>query len=360
LAYVIREIVAVGGIAPPLLNHFPHSDEHGWVEAELVARASHTHALFRDDNSSVYYKLEEATRTTSYAASIKPFQRLKNGRAAWLALTSQYAGKDKWEQELKKQDDLLHTREWKGQSNFTLERFVQQHRNAFVSMQQCALYVQYQLPTEFTRVGYLLEGIQCNDPGLQAAMASVQTSTLPTGLRNDFEATATHLLPYDPVAKKRNSTSSKRGAAEISDVSGNVSSFGVKEGIGASGVHLRYHELPEYKTLNKDQRDELREWRDVQKKKGKGKGRHVGKGKDNDVKRYKSDKAMAAAIEKQVDKKLAAVIKATEAGPAASDGPTDDEARAYIMSLLKDKPEISSTDTKKVTLKSILRKAKNE
>jgi hypothetical protein len=47
-----------------------------------------------------------------------------------MALTSQYAGKDKWEQELKKQDDLLHTRVWRGQSNFTLERFVQQHRNA--------------------------------------------------------------------------------------------------------------------------------------------------------------------------------------------------------------------------------------
>ncbi len=79
------------------------------MEVELVARAAHNHALYRDDNAKVYYLLEEATRTTSYSASIKPFQRMKDGRAAWLALTSQYAGKDKWEQELKKQDDLLHT-----------------------------------------------------------------------------------------------------------------------------------------------------------------------------------------------------------------------------------------------------------
>ena len=33
--------------------------------------------MFMEDNSSVYYKLEEATRATSYVASIKPYQRTK-------------------------------------------------------------------------------------------------------------------------------------------------------------------------------------------------------------------------------------------------------------------------------------------
>jgi len=71
--------------------------------------------LFREDNLSVYYKLEEeAMRVTSYAASIKPYQRTKNGRDAWLALASQYAGKDKWEAEIKHHEQLLHTRMWKG------------------------------------------------------------------------------------------------------------------------------------------------------------------------------------------------------------------------------------------------------
>jgi hypothetical protein len=68
---------------------------------ELIARASHGHPLFREDNSAMYYKIEEATRGTPYAASIKPFQRTKNGRGAWFALSSQYAGKDKWEAEIK-------------------------------------------------------------------------------------------------------------------------------------------------------------------------------------------------------------------------------------------------------------------
>ena len=120
LAYVIRIDPQVLGPAPTLAANQSHSTEHGSVEGELIARASHTHALFRDDNSVVYYHLEEATRGTSYAASIKPFQTGKDGRGAWKALTSQYAGKDKWEAEIKHQEQLLHTRIWKGQSNFSL------------------------------------------------------------------------------------------------------------------------------------------------------------------------------------------------------------------------------------------------
>ena len=80
LAYVIRIDPQVPGPAPTLAPNQSHSTEHGSVEGELIARASHNHALFRDDNSVVYYHLEEATRGTSYAASIKPFQRGKDGR----------------------------------------------------------------------------------------------------------------------------------------------------------------------------------------------------------------------------------------------------------------------------------------
>ena len=356
LAYVIREEVVVPNPAPALLAGQPHSEMHGSIEAELVARASHTHALYRDDNSSVYHLLEEATRTTSYAASITPFQRTKNGRSAWLALTSQYAGQDKWEQELKKQDDMLHTRVWRGQSNFTLERFIQQHRNAFVSMQSCAQHVQYQLPTEHMRGGYLLAGIQCNDAGLQAAMASIQIDTGPTGKRGDFEAASTHLLPYDPVAKKRSLATHKRGAGEISDTTGaEISSFGAKESIGSSGVHLRYHKPEEYETLSKDQKDELREWRKTSKtNSGKGTGK---RDRNRAAKAQKREKAIAAAVDKKVDKKLAASLAALNCND--KDETTDDQARAYIMSLLKQENPAVPPSVPKVTLKSILRKAKN-
>jgi hypothetical protein len=94
LAYVIwpdGNVPVIGNISAGT----PHSTEHGSIEDKLIARASHTNPLYREDNSVVYYKLEEATRATSYAASIKPYQRTKNGRGAWLALSNQYAGRDK-------------------------------------------------------------------------------------------------------------------------------------------------------------------------------------------------------------------------------------------------------------------------
>ena len=74
LAYIIRDESNPPAVALLLAPGQPHSVEHGSVEAELIAQASHTHALFRNDNSDLYFLLEETTRSTPYAASIKPFQ----------------------------------------------------------------------------------------------------------------------------------------------------------------------------------------------------------------------------------------------------------------------------------------------
>eukprot|EP00957_Ditylum_brightwellii_P001602 125128-Ditylum_brightwellii.AAC.1 len=75
---------------------------------------------------------------------------------------------------------------WKGQSNFSLEKFFAQHCNAYVLMQLCAEHVTYQLPDEFSRAGYLLDVIQCNDAELQAGIANVKKYTAPDGMRNLF------------------------------------------------------------------------------------------------------------------------------------------------------------------------------
>ena len=268
LAYVIRTVEEIPAVAPPLQAGQPHFEAHGSIEGEMIVQASHTHAMLGDDNVAVYYALEEATCSTSYAASIKPFQSTENGRCALLAFMNQYSGNDKWEAEIHKQDDLLHSRVWKGQSNFPLEGFIAQHRNAFVSIQQCAEHMTYQLPNELTRVGYLLEGIQCSDPGWQAAMVSVWTDDGANGMMSDFERAAAHLLPYNPVTRKR-TAGTKRSAANISDTRGThganasateVSEATTKDGkasIGKTGVHLRYRMNSECRELSIAQKREL-------------------------------------------------------------------------------------------------------
>ena len=57
LYYVVCEEVNFPVHAPPLVLVQPRSEDHGSVEADLVARASHTHTLYSYDNSIVYFKL---------------------------------------------------------------------------------------------------------------------------------------------------------------------------------------------------------------------------------------------------------------------------------------------------------------
>ena len=91
-------------------------------------------------------------------------------------------------------------------------------------------------------------------------MASIKTDNGPEGMRNNFEATAAHLLPYDPVAKKR-SNGQKRGAAQISSVMDPTPNTTKKPSIGKTGVHLRYYKTGEYRNLTNEQKEELKEWR---------------------------------------------------------------------------------------------------
>ena len=118
-------------------------------------------------------------------------------------------------------------------------------------MQASAEHVQYQLPNEHSRVGFLLEAIQCFDPQLQGTMASIKTDNGHEGLRNNFKATAAHLLPYDPVAKKR-SSGYKRSSTQISSLMEVSDATTKNPSIGKIGVHLCYHKNSEYMTLNQE------------------------------------------------------------------------------------------------------------
>ena len=73
----------------------------------------------------------------------------------------------------------------------------------------------------------------------------------------------------------------------------------------------------------------------------------------------KHDKGIASTVEKQVEKALDAEKKSTK--DAASDNPTNEEEREFIMSLLKvpEKTTVAAATVNKVNLKSILKKAKN-
>ena len=96
-------------------------------------------------------------------------------------------------------------------------------------------------------------------------MASVKTDNGLNGLWNNFERAVSHLLPYDPVAKKR-ATGIRQGSALISLAEAHdgptmtIAANDAKPSIGKTGVHLHYHKHHEYKKLMHEQCHELSEW----------------------------------------------------------------------------------------------------
>ena len=125
----------------------------GSVTEELISRLNHVGPLYRSDNALVYSLLDQATRNTIYAPTIKPFARTKNGRAAWMAIVSSHAGDDKWDQIRKDKYNFLMNTKWNGQA-YSLEKFIGLHRSSFIMLQEAAIHVPFQLPTEHSRVGY--------------------------------------------------------------------------------------------------------------------------------------------------------------------------------------------------------------
>ena len=70
LAYVILKDLTFPAPCPDLTAVRPYSDLHRFIKEDLTHRESHSHGILRDDNASVYYKLDEATRNTAYADSM--------------------------------------------------------------------------------------------------------------------------------------------------------------------------------------------------------------------------------------------------------------------------------------------------
>ena len=219
-------------------------------------------------------------------------------------------------------------------------------------MQVSAEHVQYQLPNEHSRAGFLLEAIQCSDPGLQAAMASIKTDNGLEGIRNNFEATAAHLLPYDTVAKKR-SGGQKRGSAQISSVMNPSPATTKKPRIGKTGVHLRYYKTGEYRNPTNEQKEELKVWRANNPNTFK-------EGSKN------AEKEVPKKSKSSMKKQVASLDEAALNKSVKFDDQVNDEEK-YIMSMVQaavtktinQKNDQQSQDKPKVSLKSVLKHAKN-
>lgn len=328
LAYVIRPEADVPAAAPPLAPNAPHSEQHGSVRGELIARLSHAHALFRDDNATVFDMIETATRGTKYHTSIITFKDTQNGRGAWQKLKGQYAGKALFEKEQKDHMDTLLSSTYTGTGNQTLDQFANKHRTAYAGLVRCAEHIQTQVPDEHTRVTYFTQNVKSQDASIRAALETIKLDDGPTGMRNNFENMVTHIVSACPVAKKKRD-GNKRSFAEVAEVDGAVSSSGgMKPARGETGVEFRYYKHDEYHKLTKEQQAELLQYR---------KENNITKPKDGNGSR-KSAKTSAGGgpsggSKKKLRSQVASVLQSLESKKAKKEEARN-EGIAQIQSFL--------------------------
>ena len=84
----------------------------------------------------VHQLVERAIRDNgAYAAIIAPFARTKNGRGAAMAMESQHAGKDVWDDNIKNAKDFLQNRRWSGTTTVPFLYHAAQHRKSSTKLQ---------------------------------------------------------------------------------------------------------------------------------------------------------------------------------------------------------------------------------
>ena len=274
-----------------IANGRAYSVEAGSVIQEMIRRLSHDHPLFSSDNNLVYSLLDEATRGTIYAPTVKPYAKNKDGRSAWNAIISSHAGQDKWEALVKDRMRFIMQTKWNGKT-YSLEKFTGLHRSAYVSLESASEHVDFQLPSEHSRVGFILDNVTNSDPDLRAALASVRANV--NNMRSDFEATVTFILPVCPYSRSR--TSHRQPTAQVSDVTlkGKADS--------KSGVEFRWHTKEEYRKLSTEQKKELWQWQNT--KAGK-----------NEMKKSRASIAGKSGNKRGLKSRIASLEKRLETGP---------------------------------------------
>ena len=265
LSYILRDDPAVPDEASDPLQASSYFGVSGSLHDELNARLSHDGPIYKNDNCSVFLKIEKASRGTSVESTVKAFSRRKDGRGAYLALIANHAGDTKYRAIHKKRMALFQGIKWNGRS-YPLESHVSNHRQAIDDLNDCSNHITVAVPDPAQRVEYLIDSITCNDTALQAAIGLVRANT--NNMRNDFEAAASALIEVDPYRKSQRSGAGNGRGAQIAAID-----FGA--GRGSTGVDLRWHPKREFKNLSDEQRDELVKWMRT----GEGK-KHLQKSKD--------------------------------------------------------------------------------
>ena len=260
LFYVIRK----DAVPPPITNApfhaapstLPYGAQFGSFHDELIARASHNHPSFAEDNALVLNVLMQSLQTTSHMGTLKSFERTRDGRGAFKALEAFNNGKSKWDSIVANAERVMFTQKFDDSNNrYTLFRHIANHRDAYndmVSANDAETY-EYQVPNEHTRVQRFLHSLTTTDQRIVSGKSFIIGNHT---LLNNFAAATEYLLQVAPPIK----TPKQIDTHKIAGVLQKGKGFH-KEKLGKTGVELRYYTRREYNKLKPAQKKEVTQWR---------------------------------------------------------------------------------------------------
>ena len=165
LAYIIRNNVDVPAAAgDPQDNYDTHQDE-------MIARAPHQDAagdpldVYNYDNRQVWDLISGWTRDTECWVHVKPFQRRRNGREAYLALYNHYLGINTVNNQARTAESKLDKLEYKSeQRRWGLEKYMQAFKKQYEILKNLEDMEgsTYSAPDEGTMVRKFIDGVKSN------------------------------------------------------------------------------------------------------------------------------------------------------------------------------------------------------
>jgi hypothetical protein len=197
LAYVVREDADV------IAHQLDPSDGYLTVQEELVARMPHTHTAYQEDNIAVWDIIRTSIHATEAFSWIKRCERRRDGRAAYIALTSHYLGDAKNEALRNTADNKILNTFYGGEKNrFNWTRYVSVHKECHNDLEASGTAM-----PEDNKVRRLLMGIQTAT--LQTAVLFVRSSP---ALRGNFDAAVDSITTVVETIKD----TSKRPFSQVS------------------------------------------------------------------------------------------------------------------------------------------------
>lgn len=280
LAYVIREESIIPVSLPALQQNKPWGRENDDLMNELIAYTPHSGPAYQADNARVYNLLVNALAGTSALASTTRHQNKRDGRGAYLDLVLHHLSTAKWEKSVAAAEKLLAERKWNGKNaRYPLKIHIAKQREAFNDLSRAQAQIDYMPPNETSRVRYLLQSIETNDPTICAAKTTIKADA---NMKNNFELAADFLIVTAPASKFHNNNQNHNVSAMNSSSNNNNRKNsnrnsnkrkGSKRGrvdVGPkTGVELRYYQRGEWNRLTQAQRDECVEIRQKRKAGGK-------------------------------------------------------------------------------------------